>query len=115
MIFVFGSNLAGRHGKGAALFAREHRGAVYGVGVGRTGDAYALPTKDAEMKTLPLKVIKEYFSEFLDYVFLNPDLDFELTPFGTGLAGYKKKEIAELIKQFDLPSNVYLSHTWITS
>ena len=52
-IFVFGSNLAGRHGKGAALFARQERGAIYGVGQGRTGNAYAIPTKDERLRTLP--------------------------------------------------------------
>ena len=45
-VFVFGSNLAGRHGRGAALWARQHRGAIYGQGVGRQGNAYAIPTKD---------------------------------------------------------------------
>ena len=50
MIFVFGSNLAGRHGAGAALYAARKYGAKYGVGVGRTGDAYALPTKDENLK-----------------------------------------------------------------
>ena len=53
-IFVFGSNEAGRHGKGAALHARQHYGAKYGVGFGRTGDAWAIPTKDAQLRTLPL-------------------------------------------------------------
>ena len=55
-IFVFGSNLAGRHGKGAALWARQHRGAVYGVGVGRTGDSYAIPTKDGRFVILVLRM-----------------------------------------------------------
>ena len=58
MIFVFGSNLAGRHGKGAAKYARNNLGAVYGVGEGLTGDCYALPTKDYNIKTRPLKPTK---------------------------------------------------------
>ena len=44
-IFVFGSNLAGRHGKGAALDAKNKYGAIYGVGFGRTGNSYAIPQK----------------------------------------------------------------------
>ncbi len=36
-VFVFGSNLAGRHGKGAAHWARRHRGAIYGQGIGAAG------------------------------------------------------------------------------
>lgn len=46
-IFVFGSNLAGRHGKGAALWARQHRGAIYGQGIGLQGNSYAIPSKDS--------------------------------------------------------------------
>jgi hypothetical protein len=53
-VFVFGSNLAGRHGKGAALWARQHRGAIYGQGVGRQGNAYAIPIKDGQLRVLPL-------------------------------------------------------------
>lgn len=59
VVFVFGSNLAGRHGKGAALEAAQHWGAQYGVGEGRTGNAYALPTKDANLRTLPLLEIEQ--------------------------------------------------------
>ena len=51
-IFVFGSNLAGRHGKGAALHARSYYGAKYGVGEGRTGKSYAVPTKDRDLRVI---------------------------------------------------------------
>lgn len=63
-IFVFGSNEAGRHGKDAALHARQHYGAKYGVGLGRTGDAWAIPTKDGKLKTLPLEKIEKYVAQF---------------------------------------------------
>ena len=77
MIYVFGSNLAGRHGKGSALCARNVYGAVYGVGVGRTGNAYAIPTKDERIKTLPLDRIAVYVAEFLEYAKEHPELEFE--------------------------------------
>ena len=51
MIFVFGSNLAGRHGAGAALCALREHGAIYGQGVGLQGNSYAIPTKDSKFKT----------------------------------------------------------------
>jgi hypothetical protein len=57
-VVVFGSNLAGRHGKGAALGARLHPGAIYGRGVGPQGNAYAIPTKDRQLRVLPLQVIR---------------------------------------------------------
>lgn len=86
-VFVFGSNLAGRHGKGAALWARQHRGAIYGQGAGPQGNAYAIPTKDRQLRVLPLDVIRGYVREFLDYAHRQPNLRFELTPIGCGLAG----------------------------
>ena len=86
-VFVFGSNLAGKHGKGAALHASREHGAVRGVGVGRTGNAYAIPTKDAGLRTLPLSEIKGYVLEFLRYAKAHPDLRFEVTRIGCGLAG----------------------------
>ena len=64
-IFVFGSNLSGIHGAGAALYARKHYGAELSVGIGRTGDSYAIPTKDHKINTLSLDVIEKYVDEFI--------------------------------------------------
>lgn len=112
-IFVFGSNLAGRHGAGAAKWAKDHYGAVYGEGVGRTGNAYAIPTKDDRLKVLDLERIELYIKSFLNYAVSRPDLKFLLTPIGTGLAGYSLKEIKSLFKNKHVPSNVYLSREWL--
>ena len=95
MIFVFGSNLAGRHGKGAALEAKNKYAAVYGVGRGRTGNAYALPTKDNNLKPLSLEDIRANIFEFVVYAQQHPEDTFIVTPVGTGLAGYEKIDIAE--------------------
>lgn len=111
-IFVFGSNLAGRHGKGAALWARQHRGAIYGQGVGRQGDADGIPTKDRSLKVLPLPVIQPYVAEFLDYARQHPDIAFELTPIGCGLAGYRPEEIAPMFA--NAPANVQLPEAFST-
>ena len=113
MIFVFGSNLAGRHGKGAALYARRKFGAEYGVGRGRTGNSYALPTKDERLNTLPYEDIKLYIEEFCKYAAENHELTFELTPVGLGLAGLSPKRIKDLLVAGGLPSNVYLSRSWL--
>lgn len=111
-IFVFGSNLAGRHGKGAALFAVKKHGAIYGQGIGRQGDSYAIPTKDANLAVLPLEYIKHYIGEFMTYAWNNPEHTFMLTPIGTGLAGYSREQIYSLLKQFDVPSNVLFTKEW---
>lgn len=112
-VFVFGSNLAGRHGKGAALFAKQHYGAEYGIGEGRTGNAYAIPTKDKDLKVLGLYMIELYFAEFVTYAVDNPDDTFLLTPIGTGLAGYDRTEIFKLIRNCaPLPSNIVFTKEW---
>lgn len=109
-IFVFGSNLAGRHGKGAALLARQQRGAVYGQGVGLQGDSYAIPTKDQRIKTLPLNTIEKYVNDFIEFATNNPEMVFEVTAIGTGLAGYAHSQIAPMFKR--APSNCILPAEW---
>ncbi len=109
-IFVFGSNLAGRHGKGAALYARQHHGAIYGQGFGRQGMSYAIPTKDSRLNTLPLWVIERYILEFILYAEKHPELTFELTKIGCGLVGYKDTDIAPMFKY--APTNVLKPTGW---
>jgi hypothetical protein len=109
-IFVFGSNLAGRHGKGAALCARLDYGAVYGVGVGPTGFSYAIPTKDGQLRTLALDVIADHVADFLDYAAQNPQLVFEVTRIGCGLAGYQDHQISPMF--LDAPENCLLPQGW---
>jgi hypothetical protein len=97
-IFVFGSNLAGIHGKGAAKYAAECLGAGYGIGVGYTGGCYALPTKDEKIKTLPLVVIEGYIKSFKEAARYNDGTKFFVTRVGCGLAGYTDEQIAPLFK-----------------
>ena len=111
MIFVFGSNLGGRHDAGAARYAYEHKGAKWLVGQGRMGDSYALPTKDIFLKTLPLIIIRGYVLDFLDYATTHElDLTFQVTRVGCGLAGCKDSDIAPMFK--DAPSNCYFDEAW---
>jgi len=110
MIFVFGSNLAGRHGKGAALFANQNCGAIYGQGVGRQGESYAIPTKDANLNTLPLPRIKNYVDDFIAYAKLHPELKFNVTRVGCGLAGYKDADISPMFAK--APANCVLPEGW---
>lgn len=109
-IFVFGSNLAGRHGKGAALWARQNRGALYGQGHGAQGQSYAIPTKDHNLRTLPLSVIAGFVEEFLIYAHKYHMLQFQLTPIGCGLAGYKREDIEPMFA--GAPPNVLWPPEW---
>ena len=111
--FVFGSNEAGRHGKGAALFAKKNHGAVYGQGWGLQGTSFAIPTKDAYLKVLPFDTIGAYVKAFLDFARSNPDMLFQLTPIGTGLAGYDKEDILRILYHNEVPVNVVLTREWI--
>lgn len=110
MIFVFGSNLAGRHGRGSARHALDFHGAQYGVGIGHHGNSYAIPTKDARIRTLPLSSIAGYVSDFLAYARQHPDLAFNVTKIGCGLAGYVETDIAPLFK--NAPDNCHLPEGW---
>ena len=97
-IFVFGSNKSGIHGAGSALHAKRHYGAKYGIGVGRTGNSYAIPTKDANLQVLPLSEIEIYVKGFLIYATNHPELTFDVVPIGCGLAGYEAKDIAPMFR-----------------
>ena len=109
-IFVFGSNLAGRHGLGAAQEARIHHGAVYGQGVGRQGESYAIPTKDAGLRPLRLAQIREHVRDFINYALDHPELEFQVTRIGCGLAGYTDEQIAPFFR--DAPDNCELPAGW---
>lgn len=108
-VFVFGSNL-GRHGKGAALWARQHRGAIYGQGHGIQGDSYAIPTKGWKLEVLPLGIIQGFVSEFLEFTHKYWVREFQLTPIGCGLAGYTRDQIEPMFR--GAPSNVLWPPEW---
>ena len=90
-IFVFGSNLAGAHGGGAARLAYERFGAVLGQGVGLQGQSYAIPTMQGGVET-----IKPYVDEFIAFAEAHPELYFYVTRIGCGIAGFRDEEIAPL-------------------
>lgn len=110
-IFCFGSNEAGVHGAGAAKFALEHKGAIWGQGVGLQGQSYAIPTKDENIQTLPLKYIRVYVNQFIQFAKDHPELTFELTPIGCGLAGYKPADIAPMFEF--APDNVLFPESFL--
>lgn len=109
-VFVFGSNLAGRHGKGAALTARMEHGAQPGVGEGLTGSAYAIPTKDERLRTRALADIRASVDRFLAHALANPAATFMVTRVGCGLAGYQDHDIAPMFA--GAPANCELPEGW---
>ena len=109
-IFVFGSNLAGRHGKGAALFARQHHGAIYGQGEGLQGNSYAIPTKDGALNVRLISQIAVSVFNFKRFAASRPDLTFNVTPVGCGLAGYPQDVMRSLFEP--LPPNCRYSPEW---
>jgi len=102
-VFVFGSNLEGMHGGGAALTAYKKFGAVWGQGTGLQGQSYAIPTMQGGVET-----IKPYVDEFIDFARKHPDLRFLVTPIGCGIAGFKPSQIAPLFKEAKNIFNIYL-------
>lgn len=111
LIFVFGSNTMGRHGKGAALTAKLKYGAVQNIGEGLMGQSYALPTCGVGYSPLPLETIQFYVNRFILFARSRQDLGFKVTRVGCGLAYYRDAQIAPMFQ--DAPSyNVFFDDKW---
>ena len=102
-IFVFGSNLAGHHMGGAARVANIKFGAEWGVGVGLTGQSYAIPTMQGGVET-----IRPYVDEFIEFANQHQNMKFLVTRIGCGIAGFNDEEIAPLFRKALPVSNIYL-------
>ena len=102
-IFVFGSNLAGAHGGGAARIAVEKFGAIMGRGVGLQGQSYAIPTMQGGVNT-----IAPYVDEFIAFAKQHPELTFLVTRIGCGIAGFTPREIAPLFTGAINVPNIHL-------
>ena len=102
-IFVFGSNLAGAHGGGAARLAYRKFGAVWGEGVGLHGQTYAIPTMQGGVRT-----IKPFVDEFIRFAIESPRLTFLVTRIGCGIAGFQDRDIAPLFKTAINVENIIL-------
>ena len=106
-IFVFGSNLAGMHGGGAARIACLHFGAVMGKGVGLQGQSYAIPTMQGGVET-----IRPYVNDFLDFAKHHPEMQFLVTPIGCGIAGFEAEDIAPLFEEAKQIKNISLPESF---
>lgn len=111
MIFVFGSNLSGYHGGGAARDAFENHGAKWEMGEGLAGNSYALPTKGYNISYIPLDQVHIHVQKFIDFAAQNMDKEFQVTCVGCGLAGFKNKEIAPLFLL--APGNCLFDTKWM--
>lgn len=107
-VFVFGSNLAGAHGGGAARVARERFGAVWGQGVGLQGQSYAIPTMQGGVET-----IKPYVDQFIAFAEAHPELKFYVTRIGCGIAGFTVAEIAPLFLEASGKPNIVLPRDFL--
>ena len=106
-IFVFGSNLRGMHGGGAAYIAHRKFGAIMGQGVGLQGQSYAIPTMQGGVET-----IKPYVDEFIEFAKEHQDLTFLVTRIGCGIAGFTDDEISPLFKAAHEVENIVLPPNW---
>lgn len=101
-IFVFGSNIQGAHGGGAAWYAYKQFGAEWGVGEGLTGRTYALPTMEGEAS------LRHAVEHFIACARQHPELTFLVTAVGCGIAGYTPREVGPLFEAATALENVYL-------
>lgn len=107
-IFVFGSNLAGAHGGGAARVAYERFGAIWGLGVGLAGQSYAIPTMHGGVDA-----IRPYVDQFIEFAKTRKDLKFFVTRIGCGIAGFQDKDIAPLFKNALDVGNIILPKEFV--
>ena len=107
-IFVFGSNLGGMHGGGAARAAYNRFGAVWGQGVGLQGQSYAIPTMQGGVET-----IKPYVDEFIEFAQTHPELKFFVTRIGCGIAGFRDEQIATLFATAIDKENIILPKEFV--
>ena len=108
-IFVFGSNLAGSHGGGAALLAYRRFGAIWGQGVGMQGQSYGIPTMHGGVEA-----IRPYVDEFIEYAKQHPEYKFFVTRIGCGIAGFQDWEIAPLFKDALDIENIILPKEFVS-
>jgi hypothetical protein len=106
-IFVFGSNLRGMHGGGAAYIAYRNFGAIMGQGVGLQGQSYAIPTMQGGVET-----IKPYVDEFIEFAKQHQNLTFLVTRIGCGIAGFTDEEISPLFENAHEGGNIILPAGW---
>lgn len=110
-IFVFGSNTQGRHGKGAALWAKQHAGAKYGNPQGLQGQSYAILTKDLTKQHHP-SIPKDYIIEQIHKLYIhaidNPERDYLIaySAEGMNLNGYTPKDMAKMFASYAIPNNI---------
>ena len=107
-IFVFGSNLEGMHGGGAARLAYDKFGAIWGQGVGLQGQSYGIPTMHGGVDA-----IKPYVDEFIEFAKSHPEMTFLVTRIGCGIAGFRDEEIAPLFKECIEMENVLLPRSFV--
>lgn len=108
-VFVFGSNLSGIHGAGAARAALQF-GAKSGCGVGPMGRTYAIPTKGHMLGVLDLGLIEQFVVEFKKHAAFHTDRQFFITRIGCGLAGYADKDIAPMFR--GIGDNCSVAEEW---
>lgn len=112
-IFVFGSNLCGAHGRGAAKTARDHFGAETGISEGLTGKAYALPTKDHQLEPLNTDSVANSLRQLFEYAKQTPTQTYQLTRVGCGLANIpEREEYLSKLAASEAPANVLLPGVW---
>lgn len=131
MALCFGSNLAGIHGAGAALYAANKHAAIRGVGFGYASrwdtprnlgpkylvaHSFAIPTKDENIQTLPLDRVHGYIEAFLLFANASKHIDFKMTQIGCGLAGFKASDIAPMFVVHEAAkgaeSNIWYDEAW---
>ena len=111
-VFVFGSNLLGIHGAGAAHYARCELGAELGIGEGPTGRTYALPTCYQPGEPITYQELAVYVDNFLTYARQHPEQRFFVSKVGCGIAGFDEDVVSMVFRCLDVPANCDMPPGW---
>ncbi len=111
-VFVFGSNLLGIHGAGAAWYASQKLGAEFGIGEGLTGRTYALPTCYRPGEPVTLEELAVYVDNFLRFAEQHPETRFFVSAVGCGIAGFSEEEVSYIFQELGTPDNCDLPPGW---
>lgn len=110
-VWVFESNIGGRHARGAAAIAVKCRGAEEGKCSGAAGSSYAIPTRDRENELLPWDDIENHVRTFRNYAEAHPNQTFRILPSPHGKSEQEHARFADIFR--NAPANCELPGRWL--
>ncbi len=110
-VFVFGTDLAGKHRNESAATAVEFHAAATAKGSGASGNAYAIPYRSSNDELLPAEVITNYLDSLFELARSEPHRLFQVARFGCEAGAHGDAGMARLFAR--APANCLLPGLWL--